>query len=80
MVPWVPMITMLYTNAAISRGIEKNLKINRKRSGASKATFTQLKNGSQAFLVLKTFSLEKNSFKICVGVGFTKSPFSFFQP
>jgi hypothetical protein len=80
MVPCVPIIIMLYTKAIIKPVILKYLKMNKNRKGAKVSTKNQLKNDSQFFLSLKTFSLEKNSFTIIPLVGFARLPSSSVQP
>ena len=80
MVPWVPIMIMLYTKATIKPVIVKYLNMKRPKNGTNANTKNQLKNDNQFFLSLNTFSLEKNSFTSLPLVGFARLPFSSVQP
>lgn len=58
----------------------KYLNRNKAKKGVNDNTRNQLRNESQFFLSLNTFSLEKNSFTILPLVGFARLPSSSVQP
>jgi hypothetical protein len=51
-----------------------------KKKGNRQNTFNQLKNGNQFFRLETTLSLEKNSFKICITLGFMSFPLASAHP
>jgi len=81
----VPDRTMrAHDNHSIDKGHQygppaQKVFVEQHKNGARNKTFNQLKNGSQFFRVLKTFSLEKNSVSICFAEGLTNAPSSSFQ-
>ena len=80
MVPWVPMMIIVYKTKMPNNGNEKYLKMNKYKNGSRQMAFNQVTKVIQFFFVLKILVFLKASLYSVATEGLTSSPFSSAQP